>query len=239
MDSIPKITILYENNPHPKNSVLENGHGFAALIKFEGKTILFDAGWNGSALLRNCETLGISLKSLDAIFLSHAHWDHIGGMPQVLEVADNPIIYYPDVFSKVQPKEWAIMVLTPNIHRIKSFETLNDLSSNIATTGCIAVHDYLGEQAILLRYNDVKDGILIVGCLHPGLKPFLEAAASFCNVTHVIGGIHGFNDVEFLNSSSIRHLHVGHCTQYSQLFENLPNITLSQLYVGKKIKIDK
>lgn len=232
-----KITILYENHAHPTRTDLEDGFCFSTLVEFEGKTILFDVGWNGNALLRNCKALGVSLKSLDAIFLSHAHWDHIGGIPQVLEVAENPIIYYPDVFSKVQPKEWAKMVLTPNIHRIKSFETLDDLSSDIATTGCITVHDYLGEHAMLLRYNEVNDGILIVGCLHPGLKPFLEAAASFCNVTHVIGGIHGFKDVEFLKNSSIRHLFVGHCTQHPDLFENLPNIEFSLLHVGKKIEI--
>ncbi len=231
------ITILYENHSHPSRTDLEKGHGFTALIEFEGKKVLFDTGWNGSALLRNCTALDISLKHLDAVFLSHAHWDHIGGLPQVLEVAADPVIYYPDVFSKVQPTEWEKMLLKPKIYRIKSFTSLGELSANAATTGCVAVHQYLGEQALLLRYNEQNDGILMVGCLHPGLKPFLEAARSFCTVTHLIGGIHGFKDVDYLKKSSIRHLYAGHCTQHPTLFENLPYLEFSPLHVGMEIDI--
>ena len=93
-----KITVLYENHKNPTNKSLEIGHGFSAYLEFEGKKILFDTGWHGSILLNNCKILNISLKDLDAIIISHAHWDHMGGLTHVLEVTDNPDIYIPDAF---------------------------------------------------------------------------------------------------------------------------------------------
>ena len=78
---------------------LMHAFGFAALIRFNGKTILFDSGGNAKIFKRNVETLGIDLREVDFVVASHAHFDHINGLDYVLEVHPKVKIYFPsDMF---------------------------------------------------------------------------------------------------------------------------------------------
>lgn len=53
-------------------------HGLSVLVEFEGKRILFDCGQSG-LFLENATALGLDLKGLDAVVLSHSHYDHAAG----------------------------------------------------------------------------------------------------------------------------------------------------------------
>jgi 7,8-dihydropterin-6-yl-methyl-4-(beta-D-ribofuranosyl)aminobenzene 5'-phosphate synthase len=59
-------------------------HGLSLLITaYIGKdkrTLLFDAGPEGATFLRNAGILGIDFGAIDAVMLSHGHWDHAGGL---------------------------------------------------------------------------------------------------------------------------------------------------------------
>lgn len=59
-------------------------HGLALLITAhlgdEARTVLFDAGPEGATLLRNAAILGVDFGAVDAVVLSHGHWDHGGGL---------------------------------------------------------------------------------------------------------------------------------------------------------------
>jgi 7,8-dihydropterin-6-yl-methyl-4-(beta-D-ribofuranosyl)aminobenzene 5'-phosphate synthase len=61
-------------------------HGFAALIELpeQGRTILWDSGASGTALLENMRRLELDPRRVDAIAVSHGHWDHTGGMSVLL-----------------------------------------------------------------------------------------------------------------------------------------------------------
>lgn len=59
-------------------------HGIAFLVEADGFRLLFDTG-QGLVLQHNAERLGVDLGRLDAIALSHGHYDHTGGLAGVLE----------------------------------------------------------------------------------------------------------------------------------------------------------
>jgi 7,8-dihydropterin-6-yl-methyl-4-(beta-D-ribofuranosyl)aminobenzene 5'-phosphate synthase len=47
--------------------------------------LLFDAGPEGALFLRNCTNLGVSLADVEAIAISHGHWDHMGALLDALD----------------------------------------------------------------------------------------------------------------------------------------------------------
>lgn len=71
-----KITIL--------STMLAEGEelgewGFAALVEADGRKILFDTGAKTDVVLRNTQTLKVSLADVEDVVLSHWHSDHVGG----------------------------------------------------------------------------------------------------------------------------------------------------------------
>ncbi|HHU76812.1 MAG TPA: MBL fold metallo-hydrolase [Firmicutes bacterium] len=94
-----KITTLCENNtPYPANGVLGE-HGLAMLLEVDSQRILFDTG-GGATLLHNSRILGVDLKTIDALVLSHGHYDHTGGLETLLKEYAGPLNIYahPDIF---------------------------------------------------------------------------------------------------------------------------------------------
>ncbi|WP_020676695.1 MBL fold metallo-hydrolase [Geopsychrobacter electrodiphilus] len=96
-----QLTILCDNSvaSHPG---LIGEHGFACHIATAGKQYLFDTG-NGLGLLNNAKTCGIDLSQIDAILLSHGHWDHCGGLLPLLKLRaglTTPIYAHPAIFEE-------------------------------------------------------------------------------------------------------------------------------------------
>jgi 7,8-dihydropterin-6-yl-methyl-4-(beta-D-ribofuranosyl)aminobenzene 5'-phosphate synthase len=54
--------------------------GFAALVEADGHRILFDTGARPATVLNNARELGLSLKDVTDVVLSHHHGDHTGGL---------------------------------------------------------------------------------------------------------------------------------------------------------------
>jgi 7,8-dihydropterin-6-yl-methyl-4-(beta-D-ribofuranosyl)aminobenzene 5'-phosphate synthase len=50
----------------------------------ERRTVLFDAGPEGDTVLANARKLGLDFSEIDAVALSHGHWDHAGGLESSL-----------------------------------------------------------------------------------------------------------------------------------------------------------
>jgi len=79
-----RLWVLVDNQA---KTALLSEHGLAIYIEHQGKRILFDTGQN-EALLENARQLNIKLTGLDAIILSHGHYDHGGNLAYLLE--NNP-----------------------------------------------------------------------------------------------------------------------------------------------------
>ena len=66
-------------------------HGLSLLISAylgsEKRTLLFDAGPEGTTFLRNTKILGVDFGAIEAVVLSHGHWDHAGGLLAAVEAS--------------------------------------------------------------------------------------------------------------------------------------------------------
>lgn len=79
-----KLTCLVDNAVQ-SSSGCWGEHGLAYLIEAGGRRVLFDTGQSGTVLAHNLELLGIDPSTIDAIAISHAHYDHTGGLSALLE----------------------------------------------------------------------------------------------------------------------------------------------------------
>jgi len=85
-----RITFLVENTAGGRGLLGE--HGLSFWIELNGKRFLFDTG-QGHVLLNNARRLGIGLDHIDAIALSHGHYDHTGGLGEVLRSSRATTVY--------------------------------------------------------------------------------------------------------------------------------------------------
>ena len=93
-----KISILVENTVGGSLGLIGEW-GLAMHLDFGGERILFDTGEQGH-LLANAQALGIDLRQIDRIILSHGHYDHTGGLNELLKFRGPvPIHAHQDLFS--------------------------------------------------------------------------------------------------------------------------------------------
>jgi 7,8-dihydropterin-6-yl-methyl-4-(beta-D-ribofuranosyl)aminobenzene 5'-phosphate synthase len=120
--------------------------GLSILVEADGLNILLDTG-AGSAVVSNADRLGIDLKKIDKIVLSHGHFDHTGGMKEVLlRTGDIEIIAHPDVwaskyaiFPEQQPRKIGIPFELETLESLGASFVLNRepvwITDRIVTTG--------------------------------------------------------------------------------------------------------
>lgn len=91
------LTILCENSVGKSVHAIGE-HGFSCFIETGGRRFLFDTG-QGLGLLHNADLLDVPLESLDGVILSHGHFDHAGGLSQLLQRSGRlPVYGHPQIF---------------------------------------------------------------------------------------------------------------------------------------------
>lgn len=104
--SIVKRPPMISNQTISKSPIAE--HGFSALLEisyvYENATLtnkfLFDTGVSKEGIVNNSDVLGINLKDIETIILSHGHFDHISGLISTLGKLKKSveIIAHPEAF---------------------------------------------------------------------------------------------------------------------------------------------
>ena len=187
-----KITLIYDNVVW--DPTLRADWGFACLVETAGRTLLFDTGAKGDILLGNMERLGIDPVAIDAVFISHGHWDHIGGLADFIRLHPVPVFL---------PAHCPTPVSTATVITVKD---PTEIYENIFSTG------QLGglEQSLVISQNDRT--VVVAGCSHPGVGRILAASSRFGQVSTLIGGLHGFNAFSLIDRLDA--ICPAHCTQH-------------------------
>ncbi len=94
------LTVTVLQNDTASRPEVRARHGLALLIEYGPTRVLFDTGPD-ETVVSNAQAVGVSLRPLTAIVLSHGHYDHTGGLAAVLAVAgETRIIAHRDVFAE-------------------------------------------------------------------------------------------------------------------------------------------
>jgi 7,8-dihydropterin-6-yl-methyl-4-(beta-D-ribofuranosyl)aminobenzene 5'-phosphate synthase len=167
------------------------------LITVDGTRILFDVGRNEkeehpSPLLRNMEALGLSPADVDAVFISHCHLDHVGGIAEMkrrtFSLSRGPV----DLAGKTA------YVPTQMTHPSATVEVVagpRRLAEGVASTGpmtrALWMMGPIAEQALLVNVEG-KGLVTVVGCGHPLLSRLVTRAEAVTGVPlyGVVGGLH-------------------------------------------------
>lgn len=203
-----KIVILYDSEPYLN---LTTGWGFSCYLETPEVKLLFDTGWDGELLLRNMNSLGIDPRAIDKIVISHAHWDHIGGLSSILAINSKIIVYVLKSFSKNLKREIAKRAKLVEVAREQ------EISSNIYTTGELG--KAVKEQSLIVKIGKIY---IITGCAHPKLPNIFNIAMKYGEIGGIIGGLHNSKEYNLLKNLEL--LAPCHCTYFkSQIASLFPN----------------
>jgi 7,8-dihydropterin-6-yl-methyl-4-(beta-D-ribofuranosyl)aminobenzene 5'-phosphate synthase len=214
--SAAQITVLYD--AFGKTSTLAKDWGFAALIEYGGRRILFDTGNNAEIFAHNVEAAGVDLKQIDFAVVSHRHGDHTSGLNYLLKVNPAVKIYVPQenfgVFGAALPGTFyqrndslptdmryfdgkppdTLRFGTPwpeaNFAWITKTTEVAPGFHLILQSGTWGADLEVREISLAI---DTPDGIvLIVGCSHPTIEKIVEAAKGVINkpIHLILGGMH-------------------------------------------------
>lgn len=191
-----KINILTENRAKRRGMLGE--HGLSILIEVDGFKVLLDAGQT-SVFSFNAEKAGADLATVDALVVSHGHYDHTGGVPEFCRLNSKaPIYIHPDAFCErynaVRNNPIGDCIGIPwknNIDSVKNrlvfVKEPVSINENIMLSGTIPVYqansstNFVKKNLSGIFENDTvadeqflivkgKMGLYIfVGCSHPGV----------------------------------------------------------------------
>ncbi len=211
-----KVTIIYDNNTLRSN--LCPDWGFSALVETHGRRILFDTGASGFILFSNMRELGIDPEEIDNVFISHYHFDHIGGLSLFLDQNNAVDVWVPRSFRGVKRAK-----------KVTAVDNSAKLFEGVYSTGELEGI----EQSLCVETQ--KGIVVIAGCSHPRMEHILAAASSFGRVYGIIGGLHG-NRPESLRDLDL--ICATHCTMHKQEIGDLYPQKYIEGGAGRIIEID-
>ncbi|MBW1702438.1 MAG: MBL fold metallo-hydrolase [Deltaproteobacteria bacterium] len=210
-----RITIIYDNEVWKKG--LKADWGFSCLIEVYGKNILFDTGANANILLWNMAKLDIDPTIIDEVVISHAHWDHTGGLLDFLNI--NPCRVYIPLSCPAPPGGGEVIKVKGPL----------EIYENIFSTGELSGI----EQSLIVK---TEAGLVVIaGCSHPGVREIFREASRLGKIIALIGGLHGFNEFNIVRD--LEKICPTHCTQYKKEIKALYPDKYLEGGVGKVIEI--
>ncbi len=220
------ITAIVENTSNKPGFYAEHGLSMLIEIILEDNTtkILMDAGQSTFAFFNNVQRLKIDLTEIDAIVISHGHYDHTGALLDILRKIPKkiPIIGHPNMFDKKYSKHARLRYIgvpfSKDDLQHTGILTLSETPVKIAPSACttgeinrtsisslsnklltkkndmLVKDELLDDQALIVN---MKEGLVIIaGCAHSGIVNTIFHSQKLTNREEIIGVIGGFHLVE-------------------------------------------
>ncbi|MBN2812750.1 MAG: MBL fold metallo-hydrolase [Bacteroidales bacterium] len=207
-----QITTLIENLVYQQNLLAE--HGLSFYLEGESRKILFDTGQTGN-FIHNASVLGVNLTDVDALVISHGHYDHTGGIYPFLKINKKATVYIkkeaflpkyhgPERFIGVtydSPLEKRIQYVTEPVEIDTDVFIMPDIPVKYpedtnyghlqVKVGDKLIEDTF-EDELYLAVTENKLLSVISSCSHRGIINILEAAKTAFDlpVDTVMGGFH-------------------------------------------------
>ena len=236
-----RIRVIYDKEGLGNN--LHTGWGVSFLID---DRILFDTGERGKWLLENMRTMEVELSKIETIVISHDHWDHCGGLWDLLRHRKGIPVYICPRFGKGF-KDKALGI-GANLIEIEKF---TPVAQNVFSTGEIPgayKEEYVAEQALVL---ETENGLTIItGCAHPGISEIVKQVQFQFPTEHihlVMGGFHlrGSNKqevemvVDDFKKRNITRVGPTHCSgdMAKEIFKNRYGDNFDHIKTGQDIEV--
>ncbi|HTS12001.1 MAG TPA: MBL fold metallo-hydrolase [Candidatus Limnocylindrales bacterium] len=210
-----QVTVLYDAFGQSRNLKLD--WGFSSLIEYSGKKILFDAGNNAEIFAANVKAIGVDLKSLDFVVISHRHGDHTSGLSYLLKVNPKVKIYVPAetfgafgstlpagfyksvdslpkemrYFHGEEPTAFSSGSPWPEANFVP-IDTRTEVAPGIFLIPTVSkTPGTLELRELTLALDTPRGLVVVVGCSHAGIEQILTAASSVNPHIHMVfGGLH-------------------------------------------------
>jgi len=217
-----RLTVLYDNEACPG---FTGSWGFSALIETGKEILLFDTGWDGTLLLKHMEEIDIDPASITKLVLSHQHWDHIGGLPEILHANPGLTVYVPSSFSENLKRE-----IKKRADLVEIKETV-EISRGIWSTGELG--DKIKEQSLVLCTEN--GSYVLTGCAHPGIDAIMDAALCYGDIKGIIGGLHDGDRFERLKGMEL--IAAGHCTVHKEKIKDAFPLKYKETRAGMRFEL--
>jgi len=236
-----ELKILADN--HEINKKLRICWGFSCLVD---QRILFDTGESGEVLTFNMGKLNILPEKIEKVVISHDHFDHTGGLGNLLRANSDVEVYLLSTFSEGLKRGIANLGA-----EVVENDICKDIAENIYTTGLIKGEyggGFLPEQALVIK---TESGLVVItGCAHPGISKTVEKVKQDFpqeKVFMVLGGFHLMDRdrreinliIDKLKEMGVEKIGPTHCTgeEAIQLFREKYANNFVPLGVGATIEI--